>query len=54
MTSDRTGGFSPSSTKVINNTSEYEYYVIESGYDENWLTKQNHLTTLLNTDKVNY
>jgi len=40
--------------KVINDSSVHEYYVIRSGYDENRLTKQNHLTILLNTDKVNY
>jgi hypothetical protein len=28
-----------------------EYYVIKSGYDENRLTKQNHSTALLNTEK---
>jgi hypothetical protein len=40
--------------KVINASSVYEYYVIKSGYDENRLTKQTYLTTLLNrtpTDK---
>jgi len=50
-TSDRTsGGFSPSSSKVINASSVYEYYVIKSGYDEYRLTKQNHSTALLNND----
>ena len=29
----------------------HEYYVIESGYDENRLTKQNHSITLQNTDR---
>jgi len=29
----------------------YEYYVIKNGYAENKLTKQNHLTALLKTDK---
>ena len=54
-TSDRTpGGFSPSSSKVINASSIYEYYVIKSGYDENRLTKQNHSKALLNTDTVHY
>jgi len=28
-----------------------EYHVIKSGYDENRLTKQNHSTALLNTDR---
>jgi len=38
--------------KVINNTSSvYEYYVIKSGYDEKRLTKQNHSTALVNTDR---
>jgi len=46
--------FSPSSLKVINDSSVHEYYVIKGGYDKKRLTKQNHLTTLLNTDKVNY
>ena len=51
-TSDRTpGGFSSSSLKVINAASVYEYYVVKSGYDENRLTKQNHSTALLNTDR---
>jgi hypothetical protein len=43
-------GFSPSS-KVINTSSVYEYYVIKSGYDEDRLTKQNHSTAFLNTDR---
>jgi len=51
-TSDRTpGGFSPSSSKVINTSSVYEYYVIKSGYGKNRLTKQNHSTALLNRDR---
>ena len=29
----------------------HEYYVIKSGYDDNRLTKQNHSTALLNTDR---
>jgi len=42
LTSDSTpGGFSPSSSKVINASSVYEYYAVKSGYDENRLTKQN-------------
>ena len=52
MTSDSTpGGFSPSSSRVVNTSSVYEYYVIEIGYDENKLTKQNHSTALLNTER---
>jgi len=52
LTSDRTsGGFSPSSSKAINASSVYEHYVVKSGYDENRLTKQNHSTALLNTDR---
>ena len=51
-TSDRTPeGFSPSSLKVINASSVYEYYVVKSGDDENRLTKQNHSTALENTDR---
>jgi len=51
VTYDRTpGGFSPSSSRAINASSVYEYYVIEIGYDENRLTKQNHSTALLNTE----
>ena len=52
MTSDRTpGGFSPTSLKVTNASSVYEYYAVKSGYEEeNKLTKQNHSTALLNTD----
>ena len=50
--SDRTpGGFYPSSLKVINASSIYEYYVIKSVYEKNGLTKQNHSTALLNTDR---
>jgi len=50
--SDRTPGeFSPSSSKVINASSVYKYYVVKSGYDENRLTKQNHSTAILNTDR---
>jgi hypothetical protein len=43
LNSDRTpGGFSPTSLKVINTSSVYEYYdVIKSGYEKNRLTKQN-------------
>ena len=43
--------FPSSSSKVINASSVHEYYVIKSGYDENRLTKQNHLTALLNRQK---
>jgi len=52
LTSDRTpGGFSPTSLKVTNASSVYEYYAVKSGYEEeNKLTKQNHSTALLNTD----
>ena len=45
------GGFAPSSSKVIDASSVYEYYVVKSGYDENRLTKQNHSTAVLNTDR---
>jgi len=44
--------FSLSSLKVINDSiSIPSYYVIKSGYHENRLTKQNHSTALLNTDR---
>ena len=43
--------FPLSSSKVVNDSSVHEYYVIKSGYDENRLTKQNHSTTLQNTDR---
>jgi hypothetical protein len=53
-TSDRTlRGSSPSSSKVINASSVYVYNIVKSGYDENRLTKQNHSTAFLNTEKVN-
>jgi len=45
------GGFSPSSSQVINASWVNEYYVIKSGYDEYRLTKQNHSTALLNTGR---
>jgi len=52
LTSDRTsGGFSPSSSKVINASSVYEYYVIKSVFEKNKLTKQTHSTALLNMDR---
>ena len=51
-TSDRTpGGFPLSSSKVVNDSSVHEYYVIKSGYDENRLTKQNYSKTLQYTDR---
>ena len=43
--------FPLSSSKVVNDSSVHEYYVIKSGYDENRLTKQNHSTTLQNIDR---
>jgi len=36
---------------VRNASSVYEYYVVQSGYDENRLTKPNHSTALLNTER---
>ena len=54
LTPDSTPGFSPSSSKIINTSSVYEYYAVKSSYDENRLTKQNHSTASVNTDKVNY
>ena len=44
-------GHQEASSKVVNDSSVHEYYVIKSGYDENRLTKQNHSTTLLNTGR---
>jgi hypothetical protein len=35
----------------MNTSSVNEYYVINSGYENNRLTKQNHLTALLNMDR---
>jgi hypothetical protein len=51
-TSDKTpGGLSPSSSKVINNSSVYEYYVIKNKKKKNRVTKQKHSTTLLNAHR---
>jgi hypothetical protein len=50
-TSDRAqGGFSPSSSKIINASSACECYVAKSGYDENRLTKSLNSVTL-NTNR---
>ena len=43
--------FPLSSSKVINASSVYQYYVVKSGYDEIRLTNQNHSTALMNTDQ---
>jgi len=46
-------GFSPPSSKVINASSVYEYYVVKSGYDENRSTKQS-FNSISEYAKVNY
>ena len=43
--------FPPIKFESYNASLVYEYYVVKSGYDENRLTKQNHSTAILNTDR---
>jgi len=40
------GGFSPSSSKVINASSVYEHYIIKSGYKKKQVNKTNPFNSI--------